>query len=63
MGIIEHLKDDLNGVTRFCKVEQPTIRSALICSGVVPMQYAKIEALEDTFVGDLDELIESLLVS
>jgi hypothetical protein len=32
----------------------------LICSGVVPMQYAKIKALEDTFVGDVEELIESL---
>ena len=57
---LKYLKDDPSALSRFCKIDQPTIRSALIFSGVVPMQYAKIDALENTFVGDVKELVESL---
>lgn len=57
---VEYLRDDPSSVARFCKIDNPTVKSALICSGVVPMQYAKIDALSDTFVGDIEELIESL---
>jgi len=57
---VGHLQDDLDGVARFCRIKEPTIRSALICSGVVPMQFAKIDALIGTIVGDIEELIEAL---
>lgn len=57
---VEFLKENRDGVSRFCKIDQPVVKSALICSGVVPMQYAKIDALEETFVGSVEELIESL---
>ncbi|MEK9754549.1 MAG: hypothetical protein VW338_15250, partial [Rhodospirillaceae bacterium] len=57
---VEYLRDDTNGVARFCKIDSPIIKSALICSGVVPMRYAKIDALSDTFVGDIEDLVESL---
>jgi hypothetical protein len=30
-----------------------------VCSGVVPMQYAKIEALNNTFVGGIPEILST----
>lgn len=57
---VDLLKGDPDGVAKFCKIHKPAVKSALICSGIVPMQYAKIDALEGTFVGSIEDLIESL---
>ncbi|WP_417825021.1 hypothetical protein [Thalassospira lucentensis] len=58
---VEVLEGSKENAAKFCGVSKPVIKSALICSGVVPMQYAKIEALEGTFVGSVEELIKSLV--
>ena len=41
----------------FCKLKSIKTRSALICKGLVPMQFAKIEALNDSYVGDIKEFL------
>jgi hypothetical protein len=38
-------------------MDEVSIVSCLIFSGVVPMQYAKIDALSDTFVGLLKDIV------
>ncbi|WP_173200636.1 hypothetical protein [Geobacter sp. SVR] len=48
-------------VQRFTGVKDPQIVSCLVCSGVVPMQYAKIDALEHTHVGGISEILELLV--
>jgi len=45
-------------VQRFTGVQDPQILSCLVFSGVVPMQYAKIDALENTCVGGISEILE-----
>jgi len=57
---VQLLTDHVAQLGKFCGVDAPIIRSALICSGAVPMQYIKIDALSDTFVGDVAELINML---
>lgn len=47
---------------RFIGIQEPRIVSCLVCSGVVPMQYAKIEALENTYVGDISDIIKLVLM-
>ena len=42
---------------QFTKTQKPKIVSCLICSGTVPMQYAKLDALADTHVGTVEEIL------
>jgi len=42
----------------FIGVHEPRVVSCLVCSGVVPMQYAKIEALANTHVGGIQDVLE-----
>lgn len=51
------LKDMIDKVIFFTGIQSPKLISCLICSGVVPMQYAKVEALKGTYVGSVDEII------
>ena len=45
-------------VERFTGVREPQVVSGLACSGVVPMQYAKIPALADTRVGSIEDILK-----
>lgn len=51
------LQENLPELARFTGIEAPVIVSALFVSGVVPMQYAKIDALKDAFVGGVDKFL------
>ena len=57
---VEAAAKDLEGLERFTGVGQPEVVSCLVSSGVVPMQYAKIEALAETHVGTVEEVLASL---
>jgi hypothetical protein len=51
------LERSLERLQRFTGIHDPNIVSCLICSGVVPMQYSKIEALSKTHIGSVDDLL------
>ncbi|ESS72588.1 hypothetical protein MGMO_53c00470 [Methyloglobulus morosus KoM1] len=51
------LERSLERLQRFTGIQEPNIVSCLVCSGVVPMQYSKIEALSKTHVGSVDDLL------
>ena len=51
------LRNSQEQVQRFTGVPRPEVVSCLVCSGVVPMQYARIEALADTRVGAIEEVL------
>ena len=52
------LRSSLEQLQRFTGVPGPEVVSCLVCSGVVPMQYAKIEALAGTRVGTIEEILK-----
>ncbi|MGA2226614.1 MAG: hypothetical protein ABSH41_19420 [Syntrophobacteraceae bacterium] len=52
------LQDNRIQLQRFTGVQEPLLVSCLVCSGVVPMQYAKIEALTNTHVGGIPDLLK-----
>ena len=56
---ISLLQENQVQLQRFINIQQPQIVSCLVCSGVVPMQYAKIEALADTHVGSVEDILAS----
>ncbi len=66
-GDADRLKKHLNRVSllqenqeqlqRVTNIQRPQIVSCLVCSGVVPMQYAKIDALADTHVGSIEKIL------
>ncbi len=56
----EILQAELKQVGAFCEVDSPSLHSALVFKGIVPMQYAKIDALKDTFAGDIESFISNL---
>ena len=51
------LRKSQEKLQRFTDVQSPQVVSCLVCSGVVPMQYAKIEALRSTRVGTIEEIL------
>ena len=51
------LQDSREQLQRFTHTQQLQIVSCLVCSGVVPMQYAKIDALADTHVGGIETIL------
>ncbi|MBN2466899.1 MAG: hypothetical protein JXD19_02010 [Deltaproteobacteria bacterium] len=55
---VELLQDNLGQLQRFTMVQEPHVVSCLVCSGVVPMQYAKIDALANTHVGGVSDILE-----
>lgn len=54
---IDVLKDNVDQLQRFTGISKPIVVSCLVCSGVVPMQYAKIAALADTHVGSIEDIL------
>ncbi len=52
------LQDNRGQLQRFTGVQEPRVVSCLVCSGVVPMQYAKIDALANTHVGGIPDILE-----
>lgn len=54
---ISLLQGNQEKLQRFLKIKRPEIVSCLVCSGVVPMQYANIEALANTRVGSVEEIL------
>lgn len=52
---VRMLQENLPELAKFAGIEAPAIVSALFVSGVVPMQYAKIDALKGTYVGDVSK--------
>ncbi|WP_052750487.1 hypothetical protein [Pseudomonas putida] len=57
---VDRLQQGLTQLGRYTGIESPRIRSCLIVGGVVPMQFAKVSALEGTFVGDVQTLLQNL---
>lgn len=55
---VSFLQENLANIQYFTGVGEPNILSCLIFSGVVPMQYAKIEALENTHVGEIKDIMK-----
>lgn len=52
------LLENRNLLQLYTGVQEPLVVSCLVCSGVVPMQYAKIDALVNTHVGGIPDLLE-----
>jgi len=52
------IQDNRGQLQRFTGVREPRVVSCLVCSGVVPMQYAKIDALANTHVGGISDILE-----
>lgn len=52
------LKDNIGQLQRYTGIQEPLIISCLVCSGVVPMQYAKIDALSNTRVGGILDILK-----
>jgi len=55
---VKLLQENLSALQRFTGVDSPVVASALACSGIVPMQYAKIEALVGTVVGEIEDILK-----
>lgn len=55
-AVLEQYFEELKN---FTGLDKPTLHSCLICSGIVPMQYSKIDALANTFVGTYESLSET----
>ncbi len=54
---IRILTENTRELMAFTGIQAPTVVSALFASGVVPMQYAKIDALKNTYVGSAKEFL------
>ena len=57
---VEAILEDVERLGRFTGVAEPEVVSCLVCSGVVPMQYARIEALAETIIGTVGEVLTSV---
>ncbi len=50
------LENNLDKLRCFTGIHKPVVVSCLVCSGIVPMQYAKIDALTHTHVGTIEDI-------
>jgi hypothetical protein len=57
---MELIESNHEEILRFTRLWEIRIISCLACSGVVPMQYAKIDALKNTLVGSIQEILKNL---
>ena len=57
VSLLEQNQDALQDITG---VQEPQIVSCLVCSGIVPMQYATIDALANTRVGNIEDILAKL---
>ena len=54
---VSMLEDNIDQLERFTGIQSLKVVSCLVCSGIVPMQYAKIEALAKTHVGSIEDIM------
>jgi len=54
---VDFLIKNKKKVESFTGINNAKIKSCLICSKLVPMQYSKIEALQNTFVGTMGDVL------
>lgn len=54
------LQENKEQLQRFTNIQNPKIVSCLICSGTVPMQYARVDALSSTHVGAIENILAIL---
>ncbi|MDE0281019.1 MAG: hypothetical protein OXN16_08045 [Gammaproteobacteria bacterium] len=54
---VSMLEDNIDQMQRFTGIQSLKVVSCLVCSGIVPMQYAKIEALAKTHVGSIEDIM------
>ena len=54
------LQENNECLQHFTKLKKPEIVSCLVCSDTVPMQYAEIDALADTYVGTVEEILAKI---
>lgn len=57
---VQVVKEHLDRVSKFSGVENPQIVSALVFSDAVPMEFAKIDALEGSLVGSVEDIVSGL---
>ena len=57
---VAFLRDNLDQLQLFIGIQELHVVSCLVCSGVVPMQFAKIDALADTHVGGIHDILKLL---
>ncbi|NLG83252.1 MAG: hypothetical protein GX493_01295 [Firmicutes bacterium] len=60
---VKLLRENCDQIQRFTGEQEPRIVSCLGFSGAVPMQYARIDALTDTHVGEISDIIKLYLKS
>ena len=56
---VAKLNEHVEAVGSYLGISKPNIKSALVSSGLVPLQYAKIEPLKDSYVGPVDGFLEA----
>ena len=54
------LNQNVTKLEQFTDLDNARVISCVCFSGLVPMQYAKIDALDGTAVGSIDEVLDSL---
>jgi len=59
---ISILKENTDKLRRMTGVQEPMVVSCLVFSGIVPMQYAKIEALAETHIGSTKDILNKFRV-
>lgn len=55
---VDRLKQGLPELGHHTGIGSPTIKSCLVVGGLVPMQFASVPALQETFVGDAETLLK-----
>ena len=55
------LRENEEQLQRFTNIQDLQIVSCLVCSGIVPMQYAKIDTLVGTHVGAIEEVLGEII--
>lgn len=59
---LELVQNNLNEIKKFTGLNDIKIISCLVCSGVVPMQYAEIPTLHGSIVGNLSDVLKKILI-
>ncbi|NTU74094.1 hypothetical protein HGB07_08190 [Candidatus Roizmanbacteria bacterium] len=59
------LQENCDLLQRFTGVSELKIESCLVCSGIVPMQFAKIDAIKNTntHIGGIEDILKLFLIS
>lgn len=57
---VEFARENIVSFRDFTGRKQGEVTSCIVFSGIVPMQFAQIDALQGTHVGSVDEILESI---